>query len=92
MNARRKAFSSTRPMSTIRFPAAVGLKVLEIVERDGLAARAASLGARLKKGLIELQSRHPCIGDVRGRGSLLGLEFIDERGGKKRSWPCSPMP
>jgi 2,2-dialkylglycine decarboxylase (pyruvate) len=66
-------------------PAAVGLKVLEIVERDGLAARAATLGARLKKGLIELQSRHPCIGDVRGRGLLLGLEFIDERGGKKRS-------
>jgi 2,2-dialkylglycine decarboxylase (pyruvate) len=66
-------------------PAAVGLKVLEIVERDGLAARAASLGARLKKGLTELQSRHPCIGDVRGRGLLLGLEFIDERGGKKRS-------
>ncbi len=66
-------------------PAAVGLKVLEIVERDGLAARAATLGARLKKGLIELQSRYPCIGDVRGRGLLLGLEFIDERGGKKRS-------
>jgi 2,2-dialkylglycine decarboxylase (pyruvate) len=65
-------------------PAAVGLKVLEIVERDGLPARAASLGARLKKGLIELQSRHPCIGDVRGRGLLLGLEFIDEVAGKKR--------
>jgi 2,2-dialkylglycine decarboxylase (pyruvate) len=66
-------------------PASVGLKVIEIVERDGLAARAATLGARLKKGLIELQSRSPCIGDVRGRGLLLGLEFIDERGGKKRS-------
>jgi 2,2-dialkylglycine decarboxylase (pyruvate) len=66
-------------------PAAVGLKVIEIVERDALAARAATLGARLKKGLIELQSRSPCIGDVRGRGLLLGLEFIDERGGKKRS-------
>jgi 2,2-dialkylglycine decarboxylase (pyruvate) len=66
-------------------PASVGLKVIEIVERDALAARAATLGARLKKGLIELQSRSPCIGDVRGRGLLLGLEFIDERGGKKRS-------
>jgi 2,2-dialkylglycine decarboxylase (pyruvate) len=66
-------------------PASVGLKVIEIVERDALAARAAALGARLKKGLIELQSRSPCIGDVRGRGLLLGLEFIDERGGKKRS-------
>src|SRR5580692_3656254 len=41
-------------------PASVGLKVIEIVERDALAARAATLGARLKKGLIELQSRSPC--------------------------------
>jgi 2,2-dialkylglycine decarboxylase (pyruvate) len=66
-------------------PAAVGLKVLQIVERDDLPARAATLGARLKNGLIELQSRYPCIGDVRGRGLLLGLEFIDEMVGKKRS-------
>ncbi|MBV8426784.1 MAG: aspartate aminotransferase family protein [Hyphomicrobiales bacterium] len=66
-------------------PAAVGLKVLEIVERDELAARAATMGAKLKKGLIELQSRHSCIGDVRGRGLLLGLEFVDESAGKRRS-------
>lgn len=66
-------------------PAAVGLKVLEIVERDGLAARAASMGARLKDGLRTLQARHPWIGDVRGRGLLLGLEFVDEDGGRRRS-------
>jgi 2,2-dialkylglycine decarboxylase (pyruvate) len=66
-------------------PAAVGLKVLEIVERDDLAARAATMGARLKQGLHELKSRHPCIGDVRGRGLLLGMEFVDETQGKKRS-------
>jgi 2,2-dialkylglycine decarboxylase (pyruvate) len=65
-------------------PAAVGLKVLEIVERDGLAARAEVLGARLKQGLSKIQSRHGCIGDVRGRGLLLGMEFIDEPAGKKR--------
>jgi 2,2-dialkylglycine decarboxylase (pyruvate) len=65
-------------------PAAVGLKVLEIVERDGLAARAEVLGARLKQGLAKIQSRHGCIGDVRGRGLLLGMEFIDEPAGKKR--------
>ena len=63
-------------------PAAVGLKVLEIVQRDGLAARAAALGARLKDGLRGLQARFPWIGDVRGRGLLLGLEFVDEDG-----WP-----
>jgi 2,2-dialkylglycine decarboxylase (pyruvate) len=66
-------------------PAAVGLKVLEIVQRDKLAARAATLGARLKQGLVELQARHGCIGDVRGRGLLLGMEFAEEAQGKKRS-------
>jgi 2,2-dialkylglycine decarboxylase (pyruvate) len=66
-------------------PAAVGLKVVEIVQRDGLAARAAAMGARLKDGLRALQARHPWIGDVRGRGLLLGLEFVDEDGGRRRS-------
>ena len=56
-------------------PAAVGLKVLEIVLRDGLAARARVMGARLAAGLRGLQQRYECIGDVRGRGLLMGLEF-----------------
>jgi 2,2-dialkylglycine decarboxylase (pyruvate) len=62
-------------------PAAVGLKVLEIVERDRLAARAQAAGARLTAGLRQLMQRHACIGDVRGRGLLLGLEFA-ATGGK----------
>lgn len=61
-------------------PAAVGLKVLEVVQRDALAARAQSAGARLTAGLRDLQQRHPCIGDIRGRGLLLGLEFADHDG------------
>ncbi len=61
-------------------PALVGLKVLEIVERDGLAARADRLGARLRSGLKTLQADHPCIGDVRGRGLLIGMEFADTPG------------
>jgi 2,2-dialkylglycine decarboxylase (pyruvate) len=61
-------------------PAAVGLKVLEIVVRDGLAARAQQMGARLAEGLRGLQRRHACIGDVRGRGLLLGLEFATAGG------------
>jgi 2,2-dialkylglycine decarboxylase (pyruvate) len=56
-------------------PAAVGLKVLEIVRRDDLAAKAKAAGARLAAGLRRLQQRHACVGDVRGRGLLLGLEF-----------------
>jgi 2,2-dialkylglycine decarboxylase (pyruvate) len=56
-------------------PASVGLRVLEIVQRDGLAERAKVMGARLAAGLRGLQQRFECIGDVRGRGLLLGLEF-----------------
>jgi 2,2-dialkylglycine decarboxylase (pyruvate) len=61
-------------------PAAVGLKVLEIVQRDGLADRAKVLGARLAAGLRGLQQRFECIGDVRGRGLLMGLEFRSSGG------------
>jgi len=56
-------------------PAAVGLKVVEVVQRDGLAGRAAELGDRLRQGLRSLQQRYHCIGDARGRGLLLGIEF-----------------
>jgi 2,2-dialkylglycine decarboxylase (pyruvate) len=66
-------------------PASVGLKVLEIVERDDLAERAATLGVRLKDGLRALQARHRWVGDVRGRGLLLGLEFVDEEEDERRS-------
>jgi 2,2-dialkylglycine decarboxylase (pyruvate) len=56
-------------------PAAVGLKVLEIVLRDNLIARAREAGEQLGAGLLRLKQRHGCIGDVRGRGLLRGLEF-----------------
>jgi 2,2-dialkylglycine decarboxylase (pyruvate) len=63
-------------------PAAVGLKVIEIVVRDRLAARAVEAGARLSAGLRELQTRFECIGDVRGRGLLLGMEIVADRESK----------
>ena len=56
-------------------PAAVGLKVIEVVQRDGLAERAAELGNASSRGCASLQQRYGCIGDVRGRGLLLGMEF-----------------
>jgi len=56
-------------------PAVVGLKVIEVVQRDELAVRAAELGDRLKRGLLSLKQRYSWIGDVRGRGLLQGLEF-----------------
>jgi 2,2-dialkylglycine decarboxylase (pyruvate) len=64
-------------------PAAVGLKVLEVVERDGLVERARVAGARLENGLRALQQRFDCIGDVRGRGLLLGMEIVKDRASKE---------
>lgn len=58
-------------------PAAVGLKVLEIVLRDHLAERAKVAGERLATGLMRLKQRYACIGDVRGRGLMRGIEFTD---------------
>jgi 2,2-dialkylglycine decarboxylase (pyruvate) len=57
-------------------PAAVGNTVLDVLIRDGLDQRAAELGKRLSTGLVELAGRHPVIGDVRGRGLLIGLELV----------------
>lgn len=61
-------------------PAAVALKVLEIVKRDQLLDRSKQLSSRLLKGLQNLMQKHQCIGDVRGRGLLLGVEFVSYEG------------
>lgn len=59
-------------------PAAVGDKVLEIVVRDGITQRAAERGAQLHRGLLELQKKYPCIGDVRGRGLFQAVEIVSD--------------
>jgi 2,2-dialkylglycine decarboxylase (pyruvate) len=58
------------------------LKVIEVILRDRFTERAAELGRRLKDGLIALQQRYECIGDVRGRGLLLGLDLVKDRRSK----------
>jgi 2,2-dialkylglycine decarboxylase (pyruvate) len=60
-------------------PAAVGLRVLDVVEREGLVARANVMGDRLRRGLLDLMERFECIGDIRGRGLLLGMEIVKDR-------------
>jgi 2,2-dialkylglycine decarboxylase (pyruvate) len=60
-------------------PAAVGVTVLDVVERDGLVEQAVKQGQRLRDGLLSLQQRFECVGDVRGRGLLLGLEVVADR-------------
>lgn len=62
--------------------AAVGLSTLGILLEEDMAARAKEQGQYLKEQLLALQERHECIGDVRGRGLLLGMEIVKDRTSK----------
>ena len=60
---------------------AVGLKNLEILERDGLAKRAKQRGRRLLAGLQSLRES-PKVGDVRGLGLMCAVEFVADKESK----------
>jgi 2,2-dialkylglycine decarboxylase (pyruvate) len=60
-------------------PAAAGLAVLDVVQEEGLVERARESGEYLRRRLGELQETHEQIGDVRGRGLLVGVELVSDR-------------
>ena len=62
------------PVST-----AIALAVLDILKDEKLQANATTVGTALKTGLDTLMQSHGCIGDVRGRGLFLGIEFVNSR-------------
>jgi 4-aminobutyrate aminotransferase len=53
--------------------------------KETLVANAADVGAHLLEGLRELASHHPMIGDVRGKGLMIGIEFVRDRQTKERA-------
>jgi len=55
---------------------AAGLGAIETIEELGLVDRAAQLGTILLDRLRAMASRHPVIGDVRGRGAMVAIEFV----------------
>jgi 4-aminobutyrate aminotransferase len=57
---------------------AASLKTIELLER-GLVANSADVGAYLKDGLSRLAQKYDCIGDVRGLGMMIGVEFVTDR-------------
>jgi 4-aminobutyrate aminotransferase-like enzyme len=57
---------------------AIGLAVLEVIRDEKLQAHALAVGEHLRQGLQGLQSSHRVVGDVRGRGLFLGVEFVHD--------------
>lgn len=58
---------------------AAALASIEVIEEEGLVQRSAELGELLMSRMIEMKERHPLIGDVRGKGCLLGIELVKDR-------------
>jgi 2,2-dialkylglycine decarboxylase (pyruvate) len=71
-------------------PAAAALAVIEVVRQDGLPARAARAGERLRGHLDELAARHEIVGDVRGMGLLCGLELVEDRNSRRPADAMGP--
>jgi 4-aminobutyrate aminotransferase len=64
---------------------AAALKTIELLERE-LIANSNAVGAYLQEGLKKLGEKHDCIGDVRGLGMMIGVEFVED----KRSMKAAP--
>lgn len=59
---------------------AAGSAVIRHIESENLVAHAADMGERLRDQLLTLQRACPLLGDVRGRGLMLGVEIVDPNG------------
>lgn len=68
---------------------ATALAVQRIVEEEGLIARVRQQGPRFQKMLAEALDGFPHVGDIRGRGLFIGIEWVQEQG---RTAPLPPDP
>lgn len=64
---------------------AAALAVLDVIQEDGLIERATTIGARMQQHLTAMAARNrfSCIGDVRGLGAMVAIEFVHDRAGKQ---------
>ena len=62
---------------------AQGLAVMDVIEEEGLQKNARAVGGHCIEGLQRLMTRHALIGDVRGKGLMLGMELVRDRRSKE---------
>ncbi|XP_075999919.1 ethanolamine-phosphate phospho-lyase isoform X2 [Genypterus blacodes] len=58
---------------------AIGLAVLDVIEREDLQGNALRVGGHLTRLLEKQKEKHPLVGDIRGRGLFVGLELVKDR-------------
>ncbi len=75
----RKGFLNITSHISDPLPAHVGLAMIAVLLEEKMAERAAEQGAYLLQQLKQLQQKYECIGDIRGRGLLLGVEIVKDR-------------
>ena len=73
---------------------AAGVATIEAYREEGLIERAARMGDKLLAELRRLASRHPSVGDVRGKGLFAGIELVKDRRTKEmlERWNAPTMP
>lgn len=57
---------------------AAGLATLDVMLEENLQARCKEIGSYLLEGLNSLKENHSIVGDVRGQGLMLGMEFVED--------------
>ena len=62
---------------------AQGSAVLDVIDREKLQANSLKIGNRILDGLTKLTEKHNIVGDVRGKGLLLGIELVKDRQSKE---------
>src|SRR5213082_1284769 len=60
-----------------------GSAVLDVIERENMRANSLELGGHISAGLEKLKKKHNIIGDVRGKGLMLGIELVKDRATKE---------
>jgi len=77
--AHKKGFSYYTSHVSDPLPALAGLAVLETIEKENLIERASEMGGYLRSNLESLQQKYEAIGEIRGKGLLLGIDLVKDR-------------